>query len=65
MYEQNIIDLRTSWYILSYAFKFQGDKRIQTCALPDYRNYKKDKEDDSAIVKDLMPYIPQPICCRA
>ena len=53
MYEQNVIDLKTSWYMLSFAAKWQGEKSVTTYALPDYHGFKKDKEDDSKLVKEL------------
>lgn len=51
MYEQNVIDLKHSWFILSMAYKWRGDSRVKTKALPDYE--RKDREDDSGLVKDL------------
>lgn len=53
MYEQNVIDLKTSWYILCFSYKFQGDKKIRTVALRDFPQYRKNREDDSALVKVL------------
>jgi DNA polymerase elongation subunit (family B) len=53
VYEQNAIDVKTSWYMLSFAAKWLGDKKVKTWALPDYSNYKKNKEDDSALVGEL------------
>ncbi len=53
MYEQNVIDLKTSWYMLSFAAKWLGDKKVKTWALPDYPSYKKNKEDDSNLVGAL------------
>jgi len=53
VYEQNAIDVKSSWYILSVAYKWLGDKKVKTIALPDYKRFKKDKEDDSALVFDL------------
>lgn len=53
MYEQNVIDVQKSWYILCFAYKWQGERKVHTKALPDYKKFKKDREDDSALVKDL------------
>jgi hypothetical protein len=53
MYEQNVIDVKRSWYMLSFAYKWQGQKRVHTKALPDYKNFKKNMEDDSFLVKEL------------
>lgn len=53
IWEQNLIDLKKSWYVLCFAYKWDGEKRIHTKALPDYRGYKKDTECDRALTKDL------------
>jgi DNA polymerase III epsilon subunit-like protein len=53
MYEQNVIDLKKSWYILSFAYKWQGEKKVTTKALPDYKRFRKDIEDDRDLVRDL------------
>lgn len=57
MYEQNVIDLKKSWYILCFAWKWQGEKKIHTKALTDYR--LKDPEDDSKLVADLWKVLDQ------
>lgn len=51
--EGNIIATECDWYMLSFAVKWQGQKRVRTFALPDYPLYKKDKENDRELVKDL------------
>lgn len=54
MHEQEVIDLKTSLYMLCFAAKWLGEKRVITYALPDYsRRFAKDKEDDSALVGEL------------
>lgn len=53
MYEQNLIDLSKSWYILCFAYKWHGEKKVHTAALPDYSRFSKDREDDRHLVKDL------------
>ncbi len=52
-WETNIIDTKQDWYILCFAYKWMGDKKIHACALPDYKLYKKSSEDDSELVKSL------------
>lgn len=52
-WEQNVIDFKASWYLLSFAYKWQGEARVKTCALPDYASFKKDKENDAGLVKEL------------
>lgn len=53
MWEQNLIDIVHSWYILSFAYKWDGDRKVRTCALPDYARFGKDREDDKALVVEL------------
>jgi uncharacterized protein YprB with RNaseH-like and TPR domain len=51
--ENNIIATAKEWYILSFSYKWLGQKRITTKALPDYPLFKRDKENDRELVKDL------------
>jgi len=53
MYETNIVAVKNPTYMLSFAWKWLGEKKITTRCLPDYRGYKKNKQDDSALVKEL------------
>jgi hypothetical protein len=53
VYETNAIEVDQDAYILTFAMKWLGEKKIRTFALPDYPNFKKDKTDDSALVRDL------------
>lgn len=53
MWEQNVIDIKTSWYMLSFAYKWMGDKTIKFRGLPDYKLYKREKENDKALIQDL------------
>jgi len=53
-YETDIIEVSTPWYMLCFSYKWLGESRIHTKSLIDYPQiYKKDQEDDSALVKDL------------
>ena len=57
MYEQNVIDVKKSWYLLAFAYKWQGEKKIHTRAIIDYR--QKDAEDDYGLCKELHSLISQ------
>lgn len=48
-YEQNVIEFEKEWYIMSLAYKWEGEK-TRVVALPDFYLYKKNPEDDSKIV---------------
>ena len=52
-YEQTVIDFKQGWRILSFSMKVLGQKRVRTFALPDYPNYRRDKLNDEALVRDL------------
>jgi hypothetical protein len=53
LWETDIIGVDTPWYMLCFSYKWLSDKTIYTHALPDYKRYKKDKEDDTDLAKDL------------
>src|ERR1017187_3543268 len=53
-WEQNVIDVKTQFYMLSFAWKWRGSKRTECLALPDYGSaYTKDKENDKLLVMSL------------
>ncbi len=52
-YEANLIGTDRDWYILCFSVKWSDEKKIRTYALPDYPGYKKNKECDKALVKEL------------
>lgn len=53
MWETNVIDVSSSWYMLSFSAKWLGQKSVKTYALPDYPGYRRDKENDGGLVQDL------------
>jgi len=57
MYEQNVIDVKKSWYILAFAYKWQGEKKIHTKAITDFK--QADPEDDYGLCKKLHSLISQ------
>lgn len=58
-WQQNVIEFEKDWYILSFAYKVYGQKDVHVHALPDYPAYKKDREDDSQLVKSLWHVMDQ------
>jgi len=52
-YEQNVIDYQHEWYMLTFAYKWYGEKKVHGRALPDYRGYKKGSMDDKKLVSEL------------
>jgi uncharacterized protein YprB with RNaseH-like and TPR domain len=53
MYEASVLSVQKPTYILSYAMKWADQKKVHTRALPDYKLYKQDRENDRDLVKDL------------
>src|SRR4051812_43602286 len=51
--EGNIIDTKADWYMLSFAYKWLGDKGIQVHALCDYPGYERNRECDKRLMRDL------------
>ena len=51
--EGNILDTVADWYMLCFAYKFLGDKKVSSYALPDFPGYKPGSEDDRALIKKL------------
>ena len=52
-YEQNVIAYQRHWYMLTFAYKWLGEKKTYVKSLPDYKLYKKDKHNDLELIKDL------------
>ena len=52
MWEADVLKIEKEWYIMSFAVKWDNDK-TKCYALPDFKNYKKNPEDDSELVKKL------------
>lgn len=52
-WEQNVIDFEKDWHILCFAYKWLGEKKTHVVALPDFKLYKKDPENDYEVVKKL------------
>jgi len=51
--EGNIVSTTQSWFMLSFAYKVQGERKIHYHCLADYPGYDRNKTDDKALVKDL------------
>lgn len=51
--EGNIVSTVKSWYILSFSWKWEGEKTTHVKGLIDYSGYKNDKENDKALLREL------------
>lgn len=52
-YEQTIIDYEREWYMMSIAYKWLDEDKINVFALPDFALYKKEPENDKELVTKL------------
>lgn len=53
LWEENVIKVEESWYMLSFSVKFLGDTKVKTYALPDFKGYKPGSTNDYELVKKL------------
>jgi hypothetical protein len=52
-WEQNVIDFKSDWYMLSIAWRWSHESRVHTLGLNDFKEYKVDPEDDFRLVEKL------------
>ena len=52
-WEQNVIEFKEHWYMLSFSMKWLGERSAHTYALPDFSGYNASKRDDSKLIKKL------------
>lgn len=53
MWEENVIEVEQDWYMLSFGYKWLGERKVHTHALPDFRGYKSNKENDRHLLHKL------------
>lgn len=49
--------MHKDWYMLCWAAKWLGEKKIISASLPDFKEYKTDKENDKALMEALWPLL--------
>lgn len=59
LFETDIVAVERPWFMISFSYKWLGEKKIYTKALNDYRSYHKHMEDDSKLVKDLYKILDE------
>lgn len=57
-YDQTIIDFKSDWYMLSFAYKWSGDK-TKIKGLIDYPGFKRNVEDDKKLMQDLWKILDE------
>lgn len=52
-WEQDVIQFKEQWYMLSFAYKWLGEHSVSSYALPDFKGYKKNKKNDKKLCQKL------------
>ncbi len=55
-WEQDVIAFKNEWYLMSFAWKYLGDKKTQVLSLADFPGYKKNPTDDRLLVRALWSH---------
>ena len=58
-WEQNTLAVEKHWYMISFAYKWLGEKQTYVLSLPDFKEYKKDPTNDEPLVKELWKLFDQ------
>jgi uncharacterized protein YprB with RNaseH-like and TPR domain len=58
-WQQNVIDFKKDWYMLSFAYKWANEDQIHVKGLIDYPGYKRHTENDKALAKDLWKLLDE------
>lgn len=58
-YEQDVIAFKEHWYIISFAWKWMGEKNSYVKALNDFKGYKVGEANDKELVKLLWSLFNQ------
>ena len=56
-WQQNVIDFKSDWYILSFAYKWAHENEVKVMGLNDFGSYKRDQENDKQLLKALWKLI--------
>src|SRR6516164_7367930 len=59
LYRQNLIRMEQQSYMLSFAYSWLDEDQVHIKALPDYKNYKSNKQNDYHLVKDLWQVLDE------
>lgn len=51
--EDNIVAVIEEWFLLSFAYKWLGEREVHVYALPDFPGYRGNMRDDERLVRKL------------
>ena len=58
-WEQNVIAYEEHWYIISFAYKWLGGRKVHSVSLPDFEDYAEDKHNDRYLCESLWRLFEQ------
>ena len=53
IWEQDVVEVKEEWYMLTFAYKWLGEKKTHVVSLPDFKLYKKEPKNDRELVNKL------------
>jgi len=58
-WQQNVIDFKKDWYMLSYGYKWAHENEVHVVALSDFAGYERHPESDKALAKTLWKILDE------
>lgn len=58
-WDQNVIQFHQEWHLLSFAYKWLGEKRVNVVALDDFAGYKRNLTNDIHVARELHALIDE------
>jgi len=52
-WEQDVLSFKEHWYMISFAYKWLGERETFIWSLPDFKTYKKDPRNDELLCRKL------------
>ena len=52
-WDTNLLDFHSNWYMLSFAWKWLGERKTHVLGLDDYDGYQADMQNDYSLTEDL------------
>ena len=59
LYETDVISVEKPWYVLSFAYKWLGEKTIYAFSLPNFDGYEKDKTNDKELCRMMWKLLDE------
>jgi uncharacterized protein YprB with RNaseH-like and TPR domain len=59
VYQADAIAIKEHWYILSFAYKWLGEKSVTVKGLCDYKGYKKGNENERQLLADIWKMLDE------